>query len=228
MAVDPIGSTRTLGRAVLAGGIGGIQRYVLHRWSDAGRGDPRLDQVRDRLLATLTGHVLEIGFADGANLSFYPDTITSLTAIDPRPGVARHPRRQVRHAPFPVDIRRTTADALPVKSASYDCVVSTFVLCSVPDVARTLAEVHRVLKPNGRLHFIEHGLSPDQDTARWQERLRRVQRLFGRPCHLTRDITAGIAQSGFEFARLDRYYLGKTPRAAGYLCEGVATKRESA
>lgn len=225
MAADPIGRTKEFYRAVVAGGLGRFCRYVLHHWSDAGQGDPALDEVRDRTLATLTGHVLEIGFAGGTNLPFYPESITSLTAIDPRRAIDRQPRRQVRHAPFPVDIRRAPLDALPVKSASYDCVVSTFALCSADDLSRTIAEVHRVLKDNGRLYFVEHGIGPDPATVHWQQRLRRVQQLFDAPCHLDRDIIAGIAQGGFDFTRLDRFQLGGTPLAAACLCEGVATKR---
>lgn len=212
----------------MLGGIGSFRRYLLHRWSDAGRGDAALDEVRNRLLETVAGHVLEIGFGDGTNLSFYPGSITSLTAIDPRPGSGRKVRRLVRHAPFPVDVRQANAEALPAKSASYDCVVSTFALCSVSDVAQAVAEIHRVLKPNGRLFIAEHGLSPDADTVLWQQRMHRVQRLFGTPCHLTRDIAASIEQGQFEFARLEKYYLRKAPKVAGYLYEGVAVKRRAA
>jgi SAM-dependent methyltransferase len=108
-------------------------------------------------------------------------------------------------------------------SASVDHALTTWTLCTIPDVKRALSEVCRVLRPGGSLHFVEHGRSPDAKVARWQDRLTPLQRRLAGGCHLNRPIDLLVTQSGFELARLENYYL-QGPKTFGYSFEGIATK----
>jgi ubiquinone/menaquinone biosynthesis C-methylase UbiE len=196
---------------------------VFPRLLDFTMGSAAIDELRNALLETITGHVLEIGFGTGRNLPFYPPTITSLTAVDCNPGVQRRARQRIRRVRFPVDVRSGDCEHLPMKDATFDCAVSTFTLCSVRDLPRALAEIRRVLKPQGRLFFAEHGLSPDAAVAKWQHRATPVQKVIGAGCHLNRDIGAAIRDNGFRFSRIENFYLDGAPRVAGYMYQGVAT-----
>jgi ubiquinone/menaquinone biosynthesis C-methylase UbiE len=201
---------------------GFYRERVFPRLLDYTMGYSPIEEVRNTLLETITGHVLEIGFGTGRNLPFYPATITSLTAVDFNPGVYRKARARIRRVHYPVDVRQADCEHLPMKPATFDCVVSTFTLCSVEDLAQTLSEVRRVLKPDGRLFIAEHGLAPDAAVAKWQHRATPLQRVIGAGCRLDRDIAAAVIASGFTFLRLDRFYLAGAPRIAGYMSQGVA------
>jgi ubiquinone/menaquinone biosynthesis C-methylase UbiE len=123
----------------------------------------------------------------------------------------------------PIDYIGADAQALPVGDASVDSALSTWTLCTIPDASRALAEICRVLRPGGALHFVEHGLAPDAKVARLQQRLTPFQhRAFG-GCHLNRRIDQLVAAAGLELTRMDTYYM-KGPRALGYTFEGVAIK----
>jgi ubiquinone/menaquinone biosynthesis C-methylase UbiE len=123
----------------------------------------------------------------------------------------------------PVEYLGPDGQALPLEPASVDHVLTTWTLCTIPDVERALSEIHRVLRPGGSFHFVEHGRSPDPDVARWQDRLTPIQRLVAGGCHLNRPIDQLIARSGLQLTRMDNYYQ-KGPKSFGYTFEGVATK----
>ena len=206
--------------------MGLYREWIFPRLLDVAMATSAIAEVRHRLLQTITGHVLEIGFGTGHNLHFYPPTISSLTAVDSNPGTCSRARRRIRDARFPVDVRIADCSSMELRSAAYDCVVSTFTLCSVPDVDQVLAEVRRVLKPGGRLFFAEHGLSTDEGTARWQRRLTPVQKIIGDGCHLDRRVDRSIVAAGFSCDRIENYYLRSTPRVAAYMYEGIAQIEE--
>jgi ubiquinone/menaquinone biosynthesis C-methylase UbiE len=178
---------------------------------------------RARALAGLHGDVLEIGFGTGLNLPFYPATIASLTIVDPNPGV--HALAAPRLAAFPHRVTRhvATSEALPIDAESIDVVVSTWTLCSIPDVDRAMTEVRRVLRPGGRFVFVEHGMSDDVGVRRWQHRLTPLQRCFADGCHLDRDIQAIVARA----LRIDALARSEVPQASriiGSMYEGRAIK----
>lgn len=185
----------------------------------------RLSELREETLAGLAGEVLEIGFGTGLNLPHYPTEVAALTAVDPNPGMVAMARRRLDGARFPVRLETVAAEALPFDSGSFDAAVSTWTLCSVAEPGRALAEVRRVLRPGGRLVFVEHGLHGDAGVARWQRRLTPIQRRIADGCHLDRDIAALIAGAGFALARLDRFDLPRTPRLLGHLYRGEAVPR---
>ncbi|MGD9600256.1 MAG: class I SAM-dependent methyltransferase [Gammaproteobacteria bacterium] len=179
--------------------------------------------IRQRVAEGALGHVLELGGDSGANLFLYPRTITSLTALVSRPGVSPAVIRQAtRQLTFPVDRRVGTLESLPLKDHAYDTVVSTFALGTTPDPQRALAEIRRVLKPGGRLLFVECGLSRDGDVAQWQQRCAPLLRVLcgvRGPLRLPDD---EMANAGFSLKHVECHYLARMPRALGCLYEGVA------
>jgi SAM-dependent methyltransferase len=179
---------------------------------------------RQRLLGDVKGAVLEVGFGSGLNLSYYPKAVTKVVGVDPSHTSARLARKRIAASSFPVEFVGLSAEKLPVADASFDSIVSTFTLCTIPDVAAALAEMRRALKPEGQFHFVEHGHADDPRVARWQERLNGLeQKVFG-GCHLNRDISALIRQAGFEIERLEHAYLKGAPKFAGFLYRGVAKR----
>ena len=178
--------------------------------------------VRQRVAEAALGHVLELGGENGANLFLYPRTIISLTSLVTtrklNPGV----RRTSRQLPFPVDRRTGSLSVLPLKDHAYDTVVSTFALSATPTLVQTLEEIQRVLKPGGRLLFLEYGLSRQADVARWQRRCAPLHRLLSgarQPLHF---IDQEIMNVGFALKHVQSEYLERLPRALGCIYEGVA------
>jgi len=124
----------------------------------------------------------------------------------------------------PVEYVGLDGARLPVESESIDHVLVTWSICTIPDVDAALCEMKRVLRSNGQLHFVEHGLSPDANVAKWQDRLTPVQRWWAGGCHLNRPIDALIEKAGFELTRLETFY-ARGPKPTGYMYEGVATRQ---
>lgn len=197
---------------------------VFPRLMDWALSREHIDTLRSRLLEPVGGHVLEIGFGTGLNLFHYPSTVTTLTAIDPNPGMHAIARERTRRGRFPVDLRQGDCRALPMDDGAFDCAVSTFTLCSIPDVDAAMREVYRVLRPGGRFYFLEHGLSERPGVARWQHRLNPLQKRLGDGCHLDRDIPALVRGAGFSISALSTYDVERTPRVVGHFFEGSAVR----
>jgi ubiquinone/menaquinone biosynthesis C-methylase UbiE len=198
--------------------------YVFPRVLDLVMSSRRLHGPRDRTLAAARGRILEIGFGTGRNLSHYPPTVKRIEAIDPDTDLDRLSMPRIAHAAIKVDFHHLDAAHLPFEEARFDTVVSTFTLCSIPDVVHALGEVRRVLKPGGQFLFLEHGRSPEPSVARWQDRLNRAWMPLAGGCHLNRPMRALVEDAGLAIGPAQDYYLGGTPRFVGYLTEGVATK----
>ena len=186
---------------------------------------PALAPQRRELLSGVGGDVLEIGFGSGLNLPFYTPAVKRLTAVEPSAGMSRKARRRIEASTIPVTtIGADASRPLPLGDASFDSVVSTWTLCTIPDVAAALREVYRVLRPGGSFYFVEHGLSPDPAVARWQRRLNPINRRIGGGCNLDRDIESLLRGSPLAVARLETFYLPHVPRLGGYTYRGVARK----
>ncbi len=184
-----------------------------------------LTDERKQLLSETGGQVLEIGFGTGLNLRHYPSSVDRLTIVDPNRGMHRRAAKRIRESRIPVDSLSLAADqALPVPEGAFDCVVSTWTMCSITDLVRALDEMHRVLKPGGRLFFIEHGLSRDPGVARWQNRINPVNKWIGDGCHLNRDIKAFLSRVPLRLERCEEFELPSTPRVGAWTYRGVATK----
>jgi ubiquinone/menaquinone biosynthesis C-methylase UbiE len=203
--------------------MGIYQDRVLPRITNRVMNRRDLRPIRDRVCAGLDGEVLEIGFGSGLNVRHYPPAVTRVRAVDPATLGRRLAADRVAASAVPVEYIGLDGQALPLEPASVDHVVSTWTLCTIPDVERALGEVRRVLRPGGSLHFVEHGLSPDARVARWQDRLTPLQRRLAGGCHLNRPIDRLLDGSGLELAGLTTYYL-EGPKPLGYTFEGRAIK----
>lgn len=185
--------------------------------------DSILGRYRQEALADVSGDVLEIGFGTGLNLPYYPDPVRRIVTVDPNPGVHRLAQRRIDASPITVDHRMLSGEALPMADRSFDSVVSTFTLCSIPNIEQALAEIYRVLRPGGRFFFVEHGLSEEPSVQAWQHRLTPLQKRIAGGCHFDRDMGQLIAQQ-FDQMELEAAYAPKVPRFAGYFYRGVAFK----
>jgi ubiquinone/menaquinone biosynthesis C-methylase UbiE len=192
---------------------------------DAMLGAEAFRPLRARAAIGLSGEVLEIGFGTGRNIDAYPEAVRRVLAVDPQPEARRMAAARVARSRVPIGyVELGPGERLLLDDASADHALSTFTLCSVADAGASLAEVRRVLRPGGRLHFLEHGRSPEPGVAKWQDRLTPLQRRLVGGCHLNRPIDRLLAEAGFEVTAMRHYYL-LAPRPSGYMYEGVATRR---
>jgi len=185
---------------------------------------PVVAKHRREALAAACGDILEIGFGTGLNLPHYPPTVRKLTVVDPNAGMHRLARERIEQSGIEVVDRLLSGESLPFESGNFDCVVSTFTLCSIDDVALALAELYRVLKPGGRLLFLEHGLSPEPGVQKWQRRLNWLQMRLGDGCRLDRDMKGLIAAQAFVSIETKESYLEHAPKTHGYIYRGLAVK----
>lgn len=181
------------------------------------------DPIRARVAAPLEGTVLEVGFGTGRNVPHYPPTVVKVVAIDPCLAGRKLAAGRLAASPIPVDFAGLDGQDLPLDDGSVDQALITWTLCTIPDASRSLAEVRRVLKPGGRLHFVEHGLSPNAGPARWQHRLTPLWRHLAGGCHLDRPIDHLVANAGLDLRQLQCYRFA-WPEPLTYLYEGVAEK----
>ena len=185
-------------------------------------GTRRFQEQRELALASAQGNVLEIGFGTGLNLPHYPHAVTSLTALDPATLLPKTVARRISRGSLPVELVRLSAETLPFEDGRFDCAVSTWTLCTIPDPIAALREVRRVLKPGGTYVFLEHGRSDAAGVAKWQDFFNPIQRVIACGCNLNRPIDALINQGGLKIDRLDRFLLRGVPRIAGEMYRGVA------
>lgn len=203
---------------------GWYSRRVFPRLVHWSMGQAGFVPLRQALVAKASGLVLEIGFGAGANFSYYPSQIHSLTAIDPNPGMIPLARALQAKAVIPVHLALALAEALPFPSACFDTVVSTMTLCSVPQLSESLRELLRVVRPGGRLLFLEHGQSPDRSVRRWQNGLTPVWKHLGDGCHLNRPMVQMIQAQGWTVSALENFYLPGVPKPYAYFSQGMAVK----
>ena len=175
---------------------------------------PHMMENRHRALEDARGDVLELGFGTGLNLACYPPQVARLVLVDPAMLLPKRVARRINAVKVPVETAYLDAARLPFGSNMFDTVVSTWTLCTIADVASALAEVRRVLKPDGSLLFLEHGRSSDPRVARRQDRWNPVQRVIGCGCNLNRPIDELIQAAGLNIVRLQRFLMPKTPRIA--------------
>jgi ubiquinone/menaquinone biosynthesis C-methylase UbiE len=188
-------------------------------------GIKKLREARGRVCEGLEGAVVELGFGTGLNAPFYPSEVTKVVAIEPSQVCMRIAEPRITNASVPVVSGGLTGEHLGLPSGEFDAVLSTWTLCTIPNVDAALSEVRRVLKPGGSFHFIEHGHAPDEKVARWQTRLEPMnKRLFG-GCHLTRNISEDIERAGFNIEKIETYYFKADPKPMGYTYEGRAVSR---
>jgi SAM-dependent methyltransferase len=196
----------------------------LPRFQDTTMDVRRLRALRARTCAGLHGQVVELGFGTGLNTAHYPSDVAAIFAIEPSARCVELAAPRIAASPAPVTIAGLTGERLDLPDGEFDAVLTTWTLCTIPDLHAALAEARRVLRPGGSIHFVEHGHAPDPAVARWQRRIEPVhKRIFG-GCHLTRDIAAELTQAGFVLDHLDTFYMAKTPKLFGYTYQGRARR----
>jgi SAM-dependent methyltransferase len=176
--------------------------------------DAEIGDHRRRLLAGLTGRVLEVGAGNGLNFPHYPATVTEVLAVEPEPYLRRLALAAARQAPVPIRVAAGTAEALPTRDGAVDAVVASLVLCTVADPDQALVETRRVLRPGGTLRFYEHVRATDPRLASWQDRLERPWGWLVGGCHPNRDTVAAITAAGLRVVALDRFDLKAMPPLA--------------
>jgi ubiquinone/menaquinone biosynthesis C-methylase UbiE len=204
--------------------MGFYEARVLPYVVDVALGGKSFRKLRARAAGSLAGEVLEVGFGSGRNVPYYPETVQRVRAVDPSTVGRKLAAQRVAASPVPIEYIGLDGENLPLPDESVDCVLTTWTLCTIPDVHRSLTEIRRVLRPGGSLHFLEHGRSPDAGVARWQDRLTPWQRRFAGGCHLNRSIDVLLSEASLPASRMENYYL-RGPRPFGYMYEGVATKQ---
>lgn len=199
------------------------EQRILPYIADFALSGKELDRLRARVASELSGEVLEVGFGTGRNVSHYPSTITNVRAVDPATVGRKLAAKRIETSSVPVEYVGLDGQQIPLDDSSVDHVLTTWTLCTIPDVHQALTEFHRVLRSGGSLHFLEHGRSPDTKVARWQDRLTPMQRRIGGGCHLNRPIDELLTEASLPATRLENYYV-RGPKVFGYMFEGVATK----
>ncbi|MNP08655.1 putative methyltransferase YcgJ [compost metagenome] len=204
------------------GGMGLYDRHVLPHLIDFACGMGDVMKQRAQLVPRAEGRVLEIGMGTGLNLGFYdPEKVSTIVGVDPAAQMQRLCRRRAESVDIPVEMVALELGEIQAPEASFDSIVCTFTLCSIPDAVAALREMRRVLKPGGKLLFCEHGLAPDAGVRTWQHRLTPWWKPLAGGCHLDRDMPALIASGGFRIRELSEQYL-PGPRPMTYVYRGVA------
>jgi ubiquinone/menaquinone biosynthesis C-methylase UbiE len=199
------------------------EKYVLPRLIHRAMRKKIATAERKRFIPLASGTVLEVGVGSGLNLPFYGPQVQKLYALDPSRALWKLARKRVREAPFPVEFLAASAECIPLEDMSVDTVVTTWTLCTIADPLRALTDMRRVLKPEGRLIFVEHGRSSDPGVLAWQNRLTPVWKRLGGGCHLNRQIDDLITEAGFDITQIDRGY-SRGPKPMTYLYKGFARR----
>ena len=201
--------------------MGLYAKWLLPHVTDMAMRNDEATRYRGRIVPRAHGVVLEVGAGSGLNFAFYGKGVARVTALDPSPGLLSKARKRAGEAGIAVDFVEGRGDEIPLADHAVDAVVMTWTLCCVPDPARTLAEIRRVLRPEGSLWFAEHGLAPDASVARMQRLFSPLWMHVAGGCHLDRKMDALIIAAGFQLEELEAQY-AKGPRILGYQYAGRA------
>lgn len=180
---------------------------------------------RKHVVPLAAGEVLEVGMGSGPNLALYnPDTVKFVWGLEPSAGMHKRARKNLAKSPVTVKWLALRGEEIPLADNSVDCIVLTYTLCTIPDYAKALEQMYRVLKPGGKLLFCEHGLAPDAAVQKWQHRLTPIWKKIAGGCHLNRPVTHYIAETGFHIMESHNEYIDKAPQFVGYMYYGHAVK----
>lgn len=190
-------------------------------------GDPKpYREIRRRIIPLAHGNVLEIGVGPGVNFAHYdPANVTKIFALEPNPGMVRLAEKQQAKTKLDVEFLQLPCERIPLRDSSIDTVVSTFTLCTISSVSEALADVSRVLKPDGQFIFLEHGCSPDSEVRRWQKRCEPLGQWLFEGCRLTRDVPSLLARSGFQVQQIEANYLADFPKTWTYCWWGTSSPK---
>jgi len=201
-------------------------RHILPYLIDLSCGVKPVRRQRAKVVPLAHGRVLEVGMGSGLNMPYYDKSrVAAIVGLDPSPGMRRRAEQRIAEAGLAVEFVGLSAEKIPLPDAAFDSVLITYTLCSIPDPVAALEEMRRVLKPDGRLIYCEHGRAPDESVRRWQDRLTPLWRRIGGGCHLNRDIPALLAAGGFACNEVQTMYLpGLRPMTYNYWGEAVPVR----
>ena len=201
--------------------MGFYSDIILPRLCDLAMRNKQLVPFRERVIGAAEGRVLEVGVGSGINLPFYRPPVREVIALEPAPRLVTMARNASHVTGMPVSFLEASAEAIPLDKHSVDTIVTTWTLCSIPQAATALADMRRVLRPGGKLLFVEHGLAPDEAVRRWQDRLTPAWRYISGDCHLNRPIRSLIEGAGFRIDRIETGYM-PGPKLMTFMYEGSA------
>ncbi|MGB3788673.1 MAG: class I SAM-dependent methyltransferase [Phormidesmis sp.] len=204
--------------------MGVYSRVIFPRLLEMSMSSESMTGYRQQLLAGVSGDVLEIGFGTGLNLPHYSEAVSSLTTVEPNQGMSAIAQKRIDASPIEVNTTLLSGEDLSLPDESFDNIVCTWTLCSIPNAKKALSEAYRVLKPGGKFFFIEHGLSNEQSIQSWQNRITPIQRIVGDGCHLNRNIGKLVAEV-FDEITVEEFYADDLPKIMGYFYRGTATKK---
>ncbi|MEH6714662.1 class I SAM-dependent methyltransferase [Parasphingorhabdus flavimaris] len=199
------------------------EKYAVPKLIRAACSQPAVMKDRSKIVPRAEGEVLELGCGGGINLQFYDRSkVTSLTGLDPSAELLDYTRKEAGDRGFKMTIDAGIGEAMPYADGSFDTVLTTFTLCSVQDGKQVLSEMRRVLKPGGKILFLEHGRAPDKGPEKWQRRIEPVWKHIAGGCHLHRPVSTLIEANGYHLVENGGHYAPKTPRWLGWMEFGEA------
>jgi ubiquinone/menaquinone biosynthesis C-methylase UbiE len=205
--------------------LGFYDKYILPKFLNCACGSKPINYQREKIVPLAEGTVLDIGIGSGLNIPYYDKSkIDYIYGLDPSFELLKLARPVAKKNEIEIEFLECSAEAIPLSNDSIDTVVITYTLCTIPDTKLSNKEIKRVLKPNGKLLFCEHGLAPDINVAKWQKRINPIWNKIAGGCNLNRDIPELIRSSGLKILNMEEMYLPSTPKFAGYNYWGVAKK----
>ena len=202
--------------------MGLYKNCILPRGMDKAMSTPEHQGLRAQTTTGLRGEVLELGFGSGLNVEFYPDAVRRVWVAEPsKVGISLAAER-IEARQIPIEFVSLDGATLPLADNSIDSALSSWTLCTIPNLGQALAELRRVLKPGAPFHFVEHGLSPDIKVARWQRRMNWAQRIYAGGCNLNRKICEELVVAGFRIESLENFYMESGFKSQSYTYQGVA------
>ena len=205
--------------------MGLYNKYILPKFINCACGSKPINYQRSKIVPYAKGVVLDIGIGSGLNIPFYnKSNINHLYGLDPSSELIEIAKRVAKTHKLEIEFLECGAESIPLADNSIDTIVITYTMCTIPDISLSNAEMFRVLKPNGKLLFCEHGIAPDERVAKWQKIINPVWNKIAGGCNLNRDIPRLIKSSGLKISEIEEMYLPSTPKFAGYNYWGVAEK----
>ena len=203
--------------------MGFYDKYILPHFLNCACGSKPILYQREKVVPMAEGLVLEVGIGSGLNIPFYDSSkVDKILGLDPSEELNRMALKVAADKGIPVEFILGGAEAIPLPDNHVDSVLVTYTMCTIPQVAAANKEILRVLKPQGQMIFCEHGLAPDANVSKWQNRIDPYWGKIAGGCHLNRNIPALITEAGFKIESMEKMYLPSTPRFAGYNYWGTA------
>lgn len=205
--------------------MGFYSNVIIPFFYDYSMDSSKINVGRKSILSKIIeNEILEVGFGTGINIKFYPENVKKIIGVDANEGMLKQYQKKSLHNNVEVKLMHQNGESLPFSDNSINAVVSTYTLCSIKNINSALKEIFRVLKPEGKYYFLEHGLADNPKTQKWQHRLNPIQKIWADGCNLNRDMKSLINNTGFKISELKNYYMERDPKIVGYMYEGIAVK----